>query len=230
MNYTIIGNGQLAKAFKNFEINDVCVFASGVSNSNCTDKVEFERERKLLVETLKNNGTKKIIYFSSCALSAEEYFKNRYYEHKQNMEKIIKEYSSNYYIFRIPQLFGDLFLHNTLVNFIYKSIENNHKFNVYSEAYRYVIEINDVRKIVKAYLVYHDNCITIDIANFYRYKVLDIVKIFEKLLNKNANYEIVEKEDKYILDLTALELFIKKYEIDISFGKEYLTNKLKEKL
>lgn len=227
----IIGTGQLAKIFQNSDIdlNNVCIFASGVSNSSCVDIYQFQREKELLVETLKNNSDKKFVYFSSCALSASEYPKNDYYKHKANMEDIIKKYSDKYYIFRIPQLFGDLILHKTLINFIYKSIEHNHKFNIYDEAYRYVIEINDVQRLVESYLD-NDGCMTVDLSNPYRYKVLDIVYIFEKLLNKKAHYEVVQKEDKYTLDLTSLENFVKEKKIDIDFGEEYLIKKLREKL
>ena len=226
----IIGNGQLAKAFQKAHLKEnICIFASGVSNSSCTDERQFEREKNLLIDTLKNNSDKKFVYFSSCALSAIEYPKNDYYKHKANMEDIIKEHSNNYYIFRVPQLFGDLILHKTLINFIYKAIEHNHKFNIYDEAYRYVIEINDVRKLVENYLD-NNGCITIDLANPYRYKVLDIVQIFEKLLAKKAYYEVIQKEDKYTLDLTSLEKFVKEKKIDIDFGKEYLIKKLREKL
>ena len=227
----IIGTGQLAKIFQNSDIDlrNVCIFASGVSNSSCVDINQFKREKNLLINTLKNIDDKKFVYFSSCALSASEYPKNDYYKHKANMENIIKEYSSKYYIFRIPQLFGDLILHKTLINFIYKSIEHNHKFNIYDEAYRYVIEINDVRKLVENYLD-NDGCITIDLANPYRYKVLDIVQIFEKLLGKKAYYEVLQKEDKYTLDLISLEKFVKEKKIDIDFGKDYLIKKLREKL
>lgn len=102
----IIGSGQLAKVFAKSQIkDDVCIFASGVSNSSCTDEKQFEREKNLLVDTLKKNSDKKFVYFSSCALSAIEYPKNDYYKHKVNMEDIIKEHSNNYYIFRVPQLF-----------------------------------------------------------------------------------------------------------------------------
>ena len=104
----IIGNGQLATIFKKTTLDNIVVFASGVSNSNCQDIKQFEREKDLLVKTLTNNKNKKFVYFSSCALSAEEYPKNDYYKHKQNMENIIKRYSDNYYIFRAPQLFGNL--------------------------------------------------------------------------------------------------------------------------
>lgn len=226
----IIGYGQLAKSFRNYLDKDTVVFASGVSNSNCTDIVQFEREKHLLISTLKTNQEKKFVYFSSCALSADEYPKNDYYRHKKNMEELIKMHSNKYYIFRLPQLFGELILHKTLINFIYKAIEHQHKFNVFDEAYRYVIEISDVRKLVEAYLKNHDSTLTVDLANPYRYKVLDIVHTFEKILDKKAYYELIPKEDQYLLDLSDVQNFVKNHKIDIQFGKNYLINNLKEKL
>lgn len=228
----IIGNGQLAKIFKEDEnsFDNVVIFASGVANSNCKDEKQFNREKELLETTLNENQDKRFIYFSSCALSSNEYEKNDYYKHKQNMEKIIKENSKNYLIFRIPQLFGDLILHKTLINFFYKSIEHNHKFNIFDEAYRYVIEINDVKRMVKAYLEFSTDCDVVDLANPYRYKVLDIVKVLERLLDKKATYRLIEREDKYLLDLSKMESFIGSYNIYMEFGEDYLLNKLKEKI
>jgi len=227
----IVGKGQLAQQFKSFKDDgDVVIFASGVSNSNCTDANEFEREKKLLLTTLQNNKEKKFVYFSSCALSAPEYPKNAYYGHKQKMEELIKAHSLNYYIFRIPQLFGALKHHKTLINFLYEAIINEDSFKVYSQAYRYVIEINDVRKLVEAYLQYYEGCITVDLANPYRYKVMQIVEIFERLLDKKALYELVEKEDQYTLDLSDMLEFMNKFGIEMDFWEEYLTKKLTEKI
>jgi nucleoside-diphosphate-sugar epimerase len=189
----IIGTGQLARAFISADVNETCIFASGVSNSNCINENEFFREKKLIQETIKNLGKKKIVYFSSCALSAHHYKKNQYYLHKKNMELLIKKYTNNYYIFRLPQLFGSFLPHKTLVNFLYNCIENNHNFEVFDNAYRYVIEISDVRTLVEAYFNSHDAGVTINFANPFRYRILDIVKIFEYLLNKKASYDIIKK-------------------------------------
>lgn len=226
----IIGNGQLAKIFLDSDLNNTCIFASGVSNSNCTDINEFEREKNLLLKTLNENKENKFVYFSSCALSAKDYKKNEYYLHKQNMENLIKENSNNYYIFRVPQLFGCLKTHPTLINFIYNSIKDDKEFNLYDEAYRYVIEINDVKILVEKYLTYSDSCITIDLSNTYRYKVLDIVNILETLLNKKAKYALIEKKDGYILDLSDLKNFMKKNKIKINFSENYLKEKLAQKV
>lgn len=228
----VVGGGQLAKAFSSYKNNtDVVIFASGVSNSNCTGILEFKREESLLVNTLKENENKIFVYFSSCALSAEEYPKNAYYDHKAEMERVIQKHSNNYLIFRVPQLFGKLIPHGTLINFIYGTVKNEIRFEIYDNAYRYVIEINDVVKLVTTYIQYSANrCSIIDIANTYRYSISDIVNVFEKLLNKKANVKLVHKEDQYTLDLTYVQSFIVTNNIDIHFGKDYLEQKLKEKI
>ena len=226
----IIGDGQLANIFKNCNLEDTIIFASGVSNSNCKDKNEFKREQDLLLYHLIGAKDKKFVYFSSCALSAENYELNAYYKHKQNMENLIKENSTNYYIFRLPQLFGNLKKHSTLINFIYNSIINDIEFTVFDEAYRYVIEISDVKKIVQSFLLNHHPNTIIDITNTYRYSVLDIVNTLEKLLNKRAKYKVIDKKDQYILDLSYIIQYVNKHNIDVPFGKEYLEKKLIKQL
>jgi len=222
----IIGNGQLANAFKEFDDKEIVIFASGVADSNCIDEKQFERERLLLTSTLSKYNDKTFVYFSSCALSAKEYPLNDYYKHKKQMELLIKKTTENYYIFRIPQLFGKLKTHKTLINFIYNSIMNDEEFILYSDAYRYVIEMSDLVKLVNMYLQYHKPKITIDLANPYNYKVSEIVEIFEELLGKKSKYKILNKEDKYLLDLKAQNNFIEKYKIKVYFSKSYLRNKL----
>lgn len=226
----IIGNGQLANVFQDCKYENIVIFASGVSDSGCTDVSAFGREKSLLLKTLEEYRNTKFVYFSSCALSARDYPKNEYYKHKEEMESIIRQQSKSYYIFRIPQLFGKLKNHKTLINFIYESILHDKQLNIYNNAYRYVIEIEDVKKLIKTFLKFSHSCITIDLANPYRYKVSEIVEIFEKLLNKKASYTVIQKEDQYELELDDMLDFIKKHSLDFEFGKKYLEKKLKEKI
>ncbi|MBK2105433.1 NAD-dependent epimerase/dehydratase family protein [Francisella philomiragia] len=223
----VVGGGQLAQAFASYLDDDaVIIFASGVSNSGCIEQSQFDREKNLLEATLRNNIEKKIVYFSSCALSADDYPKNAYYIHKQRMEALIKKLSNKYYIFRIPQLFGSLKMHNTIINYIYNSIKNNHQLNIYSDAYRYVIEIEDVKKFVDSYLINGQLCSTVDVANPYRYRVIDIVRVFEDLMHKKAKINIVNKHDKYTIDCQQFCDYISKYDIKIPLGKDYLRSRL----
>lgn len=67
----LIGSGLLAQAFaiQFSQRDDVCIYAAGVSNSSCIDVQEFERERRLLSETLvKAKQTGVFVYFSTCSV------------------------------------------------------------------------------------------------------------------------------------------------------------------
>lgn len=226
----IIGGGQLSKAFTGHDTDAVCIFASGVSDSSCSDASQFERERNLLLETLLANRAKKFIYFSSCALSASSYPRNAYYTHKANMESLVVNNSERFLIFRIPQLFGDLIHHKTLINYIYEAVRDGCNFNVYDDAHRYVIEINDVRKIVSLYLEEGVDNLIVDLANPHRYRVVEIVYVFEQLLNKKAAYQIVQKTDKYEINFSSLIGFLEKHDVDMGFGEGYLLRRLAQKL
>jgi nucleoside-diphosphate-sugar epimerase len=205
---------------------NIVLLASGVSDSTCSNQESFERERILIQTHLKRNPNKKFVYFSSCALSADDqYASTPYYIHKRNMERLIKSQTNQYYIFRIPQLFGCFFSHKTIINSFYESIVNEALFNVYDDAYRYLIHIDDVKKLVLAYLSFSEP-LTVDIANPYRYKVLEIVQILEDTLQQKANYQLIHKTDKYFLNLTSMEKFMKSHQINLDFGKEYFKNKI----
>lgn len=224
----IVGNGQLAKIFSSYNSKDVCIFASGVSNSRCKDNKEFWREADLLMETIKQNPEKIMIYFSSCALSAPEYDLNEYYLHKLNMENLIKNNVKKYFIFRVPQLFGELKEHTTIINYLYFSILHKKKITLYDDAYRYVLDIRDLKKIVKAILSNASPNITIDLANPYRYSIKEIVSICEKILNQSANAEVIQHVDKYLLNLDEMDKFLDEHQVKLGFSEKYLEEKLSD--
>ena len=60
----VIGNGSIAKVFKQEFGNDdsVIIFASGVSNSNEKNLSEYQRETILLQNTLTKFPEKKIVF------------------------------------------------------------------------------------------------------------------------------------------------------------------------
>ncbi|MFG5086324.1 NAD(P)-dependent oxidoreductase [Campylobacter lari] len=221
----IIGNGQIAKLFSDYYASDVCLFASGVSDSKCEDDFEFNREKKLLLECMEKYPNYKFIYFSSCALSASSYPKNQYYLHKQNMEEIIQKNVESYYIFRLPQVFGDLKQHSTLINYIYTCIKDDIEFEIYDKAYRYVIEINDIKIIVDYFLKNYSPSIVANITNPFRYKVLDLVKIIEYKSKKRGIYKIVSRSDGYFLENS--NYINETMKLRLRFGKDYFYNKLK---
>ena len=66
----IIGSGLIAIAFRKFSrIDDICIFASGVSNSKCKNIEDFRREKVLLQKTLeRNQSVSFFVYFSTCSI------------------------------------------------------------------------------------------------------------------------------------------------------------------
>jgi hypothetical protein len=89
----IIGNGSIAKILE--DRNDIVFFASGVSNSSCTDEKEYEREFNLL-KTVPTDSH--IVYFSNLGIY---YKQDRYTQHKREVEEYIRNNYKSYTIVRI---------------------------------------------------------------------------------------------------------------------------------
>ena len=220
----IIGTGQLAKEFQYRDTSNCTIFASGVSNSCCIDKNEFDREEDLLLKHLSVTNNV-FVYFSSCALSGDHYKYNPYYEHKLKMETHVKNSSNNYLIIRLPQVFGEIKTHNTLTNFIYNKILREESFTIYNNAYRYLIDIEDIPQFVLSLVNHKPYKEPIDFANPYSYSLIEIVSIMEVLMGKKAKYSIASKSDQYLLDFKHMELILEDDNLDFAFGIDYFKNK-----
>ena len=102
----IIGNGLIANGFDKYRYNDdVLIFASGVSNSMENNENEFNKEYELLKDSI--DIPSKLIYFSTCSI-VDDSNKSPYILHKIKMEKLIRENSNNYLIFRLPIVVGNI--------------------------------------------------------------------------------------------------------------------------
>jgi hypothetical protein len=89
----IIGKGSVASVLE--DRDDLIFFASGVSNSSCTDEKEYEREFNLL-KTVPID--KHIVYFSNLGIY---YKQDRYTQHKRDVEEYIRNNYKSYTIVRI---------------------------------------------------------------------------------------------------------------------------------
>ena len=216
----IVGKGLIGKNCSSIDREDVLFFASGVSNSTCTDENEYEREIKLLEKYL--NSDKKIIYFSSI----DEYIINeRYLTHKKKIEKIIESNTDNFIIMKIPQLIGK---NGNSKNFIFNISENikkNLSFDLYITK-RSLLDVSDMVKILN-HLLENNYKGFFNINYIELMDVSEIIKIVENILNKksiinksvlidqkiNKNCEFVESVIyKIIGDVSLYNLkVIKKY-------------------
>jgi nucleoside-diphosphate-sugar epimerase len=224
----IIGNGLIANKFSNCKIDDVLIFASGVSNSSEILDSEFQRERLLLLKAIKNNSENKIVYFSSCGVIDRNNNNIAYYKHKLNMEKIVKK-SKNYLILRLPQLLSgldDTKNKNTIINNFVEKILCNEIVRIQINASRYVIDINDVVLFINNYHHLYSNRI-LNFANPVNYKVEVIFKTIATVLKVNEPfYEIVNGGSSYELELEYLSS-IDPSGLVFNFGYNYLHNCLK---
>lgn len=120
----IIGNGDLAGVLKPIDRNDLTFFACGVSNSQCKDREEFEREEQLL-KTVK---TEHIVYFSSLSIYDKD---SEYTRHKRYMEGLVKFYFHISTIVRLGNITWGT-NPNTIINYLKRNpktdIRNEFKY------------------------------------------------------------------------------------------------------
>lgn len=196
----IIGKGLIASAFNSQFIDDknIIVFASGVSNSREFRREAFLRERQMLIDALCDG--KFVLYFSTCSINDPELHDTPYVAHKKEMESLVSS-SKDYAIFRLPQVVGKTSNPNTLTNYLYKQIVSESTFQVWNHAKRNLIDVDDVALIVthliKKNLV---NRITANVACPFSILIPHLVSVFEMVLGKKANYEIVEAGGAYSID------------------------------
>lgn len=89
----IIGKGNIASVIH--DRDNVIFFASGNSDSNCTDTREFQREIALLHD---QDYSKHLVYFSSLSIYRSN---NDYNRHKKLMEDTVKRNFKSYTIIRV---------------------------------------------------------------------------------------------------------------------------------
>ena len=179
----LIGNGLISSSFKNYDLGEVVVFASGVSNSKETKESEYEREIKLLLNCL-NKYKLKIIYFSTLSVFSETHTK--YIEHKLRIEEIIKKNSKDYLILRLPNVIGESTNKNQLLPFFCEKIKNGEELIIGENIIRDLIDVNDLPKICK--IILRKNITGIINVSFNNYiKVEDIIKILNEIYFNNKS-------------------------------------------
>jgi len=223
----IIGKGLIANTFNEYKnINEVLIFASGVSNSQVMEEKEFKREFMLIKKTLFENPNKLFVYFSTCSIYDPLLSESPYVIHKIKMEQYISKHANTFLILRISQILGRS-KNKTLVNFLYDKISNNEHFNVWKNSNRNLIAISDVFNISKHLIEntkYHNQ--TFHIANSIYISMTELVQIFEYLLHKKANCSYINKGKQYRqIPIDTNEIM---KELRLNFDHDYYTEKIND--
>lgn len=217
----IVGDGLIARAFRQYYENDhdVILFASGGSNSSEKEGEPFARERNLLEQFL--NQGELLVYFSTCSVDDPCASDSPYVRHKIAMENLIASISKNYAIFRLPQVVGFTPNPNTLTNYLNKQIQTGQTFRVWLNAKRNLIDVVDVAAI-GSFLVESGEAIgrVTNIASPFPVAMPKLVCIFESILNKTASFDAVEIGSAYSINI---ELALKAAErLGIMFDGDYI--------
>lgn len=204
----IVGNGLLASCFAEYQlVDDVCIFASGVSNSSEISIGKFQREIDLIDDTLSSLEDNVVfVYFSSCSIYDTTLKDSSYVKHKLAVENKLLSEKSNTLIFRLPQLAGNSRNKNTLLNYLSYHICNDREISILRNAKRNIIDVQDVlsisRKVINDVKNGESFCKVINIANPLHHSVIDIVLILEKILNKKSNTKLADGGSSYDIDIS----------------------------
>lgn len=224
----LIGNGLIAHEFLEFKDDkDVLIFASGVSDSKSNEPTFFSREINLLTNILSNNPDSLFIYFSTTSIYDNDLLESAYVKHKLLIESIIKSKSNKFIIFRLSQVLGKGGNQSNLINFLFNKICNEEKFSLWGKATRNLIDISYISKVVK-YVLINKMFIneSINIASPKNVLVHDIVKEIEKIVNKNAVMELIEKGDDLYIDITPILPIFEK--LKLKFHDDYIPNLIRK--
>lgn len=220
----VIGNGLIARAFKESlgKNEDVVVFASGVSNSTQVDQAEFEREMNLLKKCIDDNPNKKLIYFSTLSIIDSVVKQRPYVAHKINVETLIRECASNYLIFRVSNVVGSSMNPYTVLNFLFNAVSKEIQIEVWPDTERNLLDIDDLKFLVESILESGVVNKTINLASGKNVTVGQMVKTIELFLGKKANVKTIDKSNSLNIDLTDIDDYLNQIEQKKENGVTYL--------
>ncbi|MFI5294008.1 MAG: NAD-dependent epimerase/dehydratase family protein [Thermodesulfovibrionales bacterium] len=218
----VIGSGMMAGAFTSSlgDAPSICVYAAGVSNSGSSDHREFERELIRLRAAVEQYRTAKLfLYFGTCSVNDPVVRLSPYVQHKLKMEQLVMTHPGHL-IVRLPQVAGPTSNPHTLLNYIFARISRGERFQVWKNAQRNIIDIDDVvRIIVDLALVEGARGERINVANFSNIDMPDLVEIMERVIGKKALCDYVEKGAPYMIDTRRINAITKR--CGISFDPQY---------
>jgi nucleoside-diphosphate-sugar epimerase len=221
----VYGSGMIAKAFLDIRLpDDVVIIAAGVSNSQEVLASEFSREKEMLEAIILEHKYKKIVYFSSCSIYQSKL--TPYVKHKLAMEKLIVNNAENYYICRLPQVVG-VTTNNTIISYFVKCVINQDMINIYSKTKRYLIDVNDIVRVVLMLITNRSSRNSIiDICNGTKTPIQDLVETIGRILSIEPLVNVINSGETY--DIPSFVLKATLLDNDPIYNPHYADNILKK--
>jgi nucleoside-diphosphate-sugar epimerase len=224
----VVGKGMIASRFADYNDNDrFVIFASGVSNSQISNKDEFELEKKLLSHTAEHHKDKIFVYFSTCSIYDPEKKSTPYVVHKLEMERLIMEQHPMPVIFRVSNPIGLTKNRHTVFNYFVDHIQQDIPFFIWKNAERNIIDIDDMFVICDAFLKKpYEKRNPVNIANPINYPIMSIVETIEHHFSKKGIYTLIQGESSPIINTEDIMPIIK--DKGIEFNKDYQNKIIKK--
>jgi nucleoside-diphosphate-sugar epimerase len=136
------------------------------------------------------------------------------------MEKIVEEHP-RYLILRLPQTAGKTENPHTLLNYIFARIIRSERFQVWKNARRNIIDVDDVVRIAIGLALEEGvRRESINVANFLDSAMVDIVELMAKVVGKKAIYDCLDRGDAYPIDTRRIREVAPR--CGVIFGPKYL--------
>ena len=218
----VVGKGMVAKRFLSYaNISNFLIFASGVSNSKTNDDEAYHRETELLEQMIEAHKDKTLVYFSTCSIYDPGESTSAYIIHKLKMEDLIQKRCPSYQIFRVSNLVGNSDNPNTILNFFIYHIRHKINFDLWTNASRNLLDVDDLFKIADTILKERlfPNTV-VNIASPINYPVTKIIEELEQWYGHKASYVRISKGHRFPIDISLIEPVIDR--MGVKFGNDYL--------
>ena len=206
LNSIIVGNGMIANSIKRNtgNIQNAVIFASGVSDSICSNLSEYNREIKLLNQTLEYclSRSSKIVYFSSAGAIYGNCYEEKseksllkpvtcYGRHKLLCEDLIKKSKVDFFILRLSNLIGPNQNKKQLIPYLVDKA-NFGQVNLFREATRDLLDVDDLAKLTYKILAESKSNNIINVVSGRAVPILKIFDEIQNILGTDAQINIVD--------------------------------------
>lgn len=217
----VIGTGLIANRFIDYELQSkYLIFAGSVNDSAIRDE-KIQLEEIDVKNALLKYPDIMFIFFSSCSVLDPNVEHTPYVQHKVRMEKLIQDLAKKFLIFRLPQVLGYSNVKSSLINYFLDAIFNQKSFELWQNAQRNFIDINDVYEIVGEVLR-RKTCLNkiINVASTQKTSISQLVSELENFTKLAANYIVVNKGENYEIDVSEIKPILS--DLNIDFGDNYI--------
>lgn len=202
----LVGEGLLFNRLIEYSLNPHVVVIADSLNSQSTP-FEIQREKESLQTVLKEHSDKRVVYVSSTRVCDPLDQDHPYVIHRKKAEASVAKCPS-YLIVRLPQVLGSSTEKDTLFDHFIQKILNNEKLELYSEAFRYFIDVDDV--FFALHEILKDNAITnatVSLAHPAKIRIPEVIPLIEKFLSKKANVApLPHPSGNYAIEPTLMTL------------------------